>query len=485
MNSKKWRSVFYKGLIWSFVALYFLVAFISFYHCIAFCLVGNPMWISVMMSFAFEVGLALTLFSILTTDNNKTLVPWVLMVLLTIVQICGNVYSVFKYMVESGTNFYTYIQGSLLHWFVDDLPQGDIMSIISILLGALLPVVALLMTDMVANNIKLKMREQEESEKETDKIEKEDDTKAEERDISGDQEEKDDTKEQPSQGVIAVADPEEYPRVETKLNEEAISKKLDELIGKALAGKITTGLTDRKPVYKNPILNGDEHAFDGTPEELIDAFFGPIGDVSVSDATEPISDPINEPINDPISELNESEEKDHFVQNLTASILDGVSTDGSYKPSELTHAEVVETGEDGINDMHHQSQVEDTHDDQVEEKQSELIDIQQENKMVPGSTISSDEGSDRLAPTDVIKDETHSEIVPEDVIDETEEVPETPDESVYVPQPETTPRFRRQMRIGEMNPINLPGSRDQGQYPFHTQRPGVKIQTAYDTTVTS
>ncbi len=475
MNSKKWRSVFYKGLIWSFVALYFLVAFISFYHCIAFCLVGNPMWISVMMSFAFEVGLALTLFSILTTDNNKTLVPWVLMVLLTIVQICGNVYSVFKYMVESGTNFYTYIQGSLLHWFVDDLPQGDIMSIISILLGALLPVVALLMTDMVANNIKLKMREQEESGKE-------DDTKTEERDISGDQEEKDDTKEQPSQGVIAVADPEEYPRVETKLNEEAISKKLDELIGKALAGKIDTSLPDR---YKNPILNGDDHAFDGTPKELTDAFFGPSGDASVSDATEPISDPISEPINDPISELNESEEKDDFVQNLTASILDGVSTEGSYKPSELTHAEVVETVEDGINDMHHQTQAEDTHVDQVEEKQSELVDIQQENKTVPDSTISSDEGSDRLAPTDVIKDETHSEIVPEDVIDETEEVPETLDEPTYVPQPGTTSRIRRPSKIGEMNPVNLLGGREQGQYPFHTQRPGVQIQTAYDTTVTS
>ena len=116
--------------------------------------------------------------------------------------------------------------------------------------------------------------------------------------------------------------------------------------------------------------------------------------------------------------------------------------------------------------MHHKTQAEDTHDEQVEEKQPELVDIQLENRMVPDSTISSDEGSDRLAPTDVIKDETHSEIVPEDVIDETEEVPETPDESVYVPQPDTTSRFRRQSRIGEMNPINLPGGKDQGQYPF-------------------
>ena len=146
---------FHKGLIWSFGVLYALVAFISFYHCVAFCLVGNPLWIAVMMSFAFEVGLALTLFSILTTENKNTVIPWILMGFLTLVQVVGNVYSVYKYMVESATNFYTYINDSMLHWFVDSVSNKDIMSIIAIVLGALLPIVALMMTNMVANNIKL------------------------------------------------------------------------------------------------------------------------------------------------------------------------------------------------------------------------------------------------------------------------------------------------------------------------------------------
>lgn len=151
MNSK----FLYRGLIISFTALYLLVAFISFWHCIAFCLVGNPMWISIMMSFAFEVGLALTLFSILTTENKSTVVPWILMTFLTFVQIIGNVYSVFKYMIESGTDFYKYINDSMLRWFIEDAPQGDVQSIIAIILGALLPIVALLMTSMVSNNLKL------------------------------------------------------------------------------------------------------------------------------------------------------------------------------------------------------------------------------------------------------------------------------------------------------------------------------------------
>lgn len=159
---------FHKGLIWSFGVLYALVAFISFYHCVAFCLVGNPLWIAVMMSFAFEVGLALTLFSILTTENKNTVIPWILMGFLTLVQVVGNVYSVYKYMVETGTNFYTYINDSMLHWFVEDVGSKDIMSIISIILGALLPIVALMMTNMVANNIKLLYgRKKEEPKEET------------------------------------------------------------------------------------------------------------------------------------------------------------------------------------------------------------------------------------------------------------------------------------------------------------------------------
>jgi hypothetical protein len=159
---------FHKGLIWSFGMLYALVAFISFYHCVAFCLVGNPLWIAVMMSFAFEVGLALTLFSILTTENKNTVIPWILMGFLTLVQVVGNVYSVYKYMVETGTNFYTYINDSMLHWFVEDVGSKDIMSIISIILGALLPIVALMMTNMVANNIKLLYgRKKEEPKEET------------------------------------------------------------------------------------------------------------------------------------------------------------------------------------------------------------------------------------------------------------------------------------------------------------------------------
>ena len=173
MNSKL-KDIFYKGLTWSFFILWILVAIISMYHTCLFFMVGNPLWLAGIMSVAFEVGLALSLFSILTTDNNKSIIPWSLMSLLTIVQICGNVYSVYKYMIEAGTasTAFQYINGSFLHWFVTDMPQGDVLSIIAIMLGAVLPIVALFMTDMVANNFKLRV-ETEDKEKENKTIEPE------------------------------------------------------------------------------------------------------------------------------------------------------------------------------------------------------------------------------------------------------------------------------------------------------------------------
>ena len=161
----------FKGLIWSFLILSLSVALISGYHCVEFCMVGNPLILSIIMSFAFEVGLALTLFSILISDKNKNnTVSWILMSLLTCVQVMGNIYSVEKYMETSNTNFYIYIQNGFLHWFTEDMPEKEVMSIIAIILGALLPFVALLMTSMVARNWKDHM-EKKNMEKQTEESE--------------------------------------------------------------------------------------------------------------------------------------------------------------------------------------------------------------------------------------------------------------------------------------------------------------------------
>ena len=149
------KNFLYNMFIWTFGALYLITAFISFYHAIEFFSIGNIKWMSILLAGVFEIGQATVLASLLLSENKKAIMPWVLMGVLTTVQVVGNVYSVFKYISESATNYYQYLEKPLLFWY-DGLSQNTVMVIISYIIGALLPIVALCMTTMVANNIKLK-----------------------------------------------------------------------------------------------------------------------------------------------------------------------------------------------------------------------------------------------------------------------------------------------------------------------------------------
>lgn len=145
----------YWGLIITFFVLYFLVGFVSTLHSITFFELANVMWMAVLLGITYEVGQAAVLFSILMSDNNKRLLPWLLMILLTALQVTANVYASFKFMDGSGSMDWTYWQRSILFWLEADGPEM-FKVIISWITGALLPVVALGMTALVAENLKLK-----------------------------------------------------------------------------------------------------------------------------------------------------------------------------------------------------------------------------------------------------------------------------------------------------------------------------------------
>lgn len=144
----------YKFFIITFAILYAATAGISFFHAIEFFNIGNVKWMSVTLAAVFEVGQATVLASLLLSDNNKAIMPWILMILLTTVQIIGNVYSTYKFMALSDINYYQYLEKPLLFW-ANGISQDTVMVIISYIIGALLPIVALCMTSMAANNIKL------------------------------------------------------------------------------------------------------------------------------------------------------------------------------------------------------------------------------------------------------------------------------------------------------------------------------------------
>jgi hypothetical protein len=144
----------YWALIGTFTALYLAVAFVSTLHAITFFQLANTLGLAILLGAAYEVGQAAVLFSIIMTENKNRILAWGMMFLLTALQITANVYASFKFMDGSGNNDWTYWQRAILFGVQADSPEMYKV-IISWISGALLPIVALGMTALVADNIRL------------------------------------------------------------------------------------------------------------------------------------------------------------------------------------------------------------------------------------------------------------------------------------------------------------------------------------------
>lgn len=152
------KKTVYIGL---FAILYLIVAFSSFFHACAFFGLANNSWMSVILAFAFEVGQAAVLFSLLTSTKDRgRVMPWVLMFMFTLVQVIGNVYSSYKYIITNSVENLRYFKEPIFIW--TDLPDNQANVIIVYLVGALLPIAALLLTSMITNYL----TDQEEEKKE-------------------------------------------------------------------------------------------------------------------------------------------------------------------------------------------------------------------------------------------------------------------------------------------------------------------------------
>ena len=76
--------------------------------------------------------------------------PWILMGVLTAVQVLGNVYSSYHYSVLNSPDEIKYFTDSVLFFIQDPNPQVN-QVMISYITGAILPIVALCMTSMIVN----------------------------------------------------------------------------------------------------------------------------------------------------------------------------------------------------------------------------------------------------------------------------------------------------------------------------------------------
>jgi len=148
------NKTFYWALIGTFITLYLAVAFVSTIHAISFFQLANSLGLAILLGAAYEVGQSAVLFSILMTENKNRILAWCMMLLLTGLQVSANVYASFKFMDASGSMDWTYWQRAILFGVQADSPEMYKV-IISWISGALLPLVALGMTALVADNIRL------------------------------------------------------------------------------------------------------------------------------------------------------------------------------------------------------------------------------------------------------------------------------------------------------------------------------------------
>lgn len=138
-----------KALIILFSLLYVAVGFVSTYHAISFFAISNEKWLAIILAIAFEIGQAAVLFSLLTSKTKKVM-PWILMGVLTLVQVLGNVYSSYSYMIINNLDSVKYFTDSVLFYIQDPDPQVN-QVMISYITGAILPIVSLCMTSMVVD----------------------------------------------------------------------------------------------------------------------------------------------------------------------------------------------------------------------------------------------------------------------------------------------------------------------------------------------
>lgn len=133
-----------------FIILYVIVAFSSFFHSIEFFSLSNILWMGIILAFAFEIGQAVVLFSILSDDRqHKKILPWLLMCIFTLVQIIGNIYSSYKYILSNSFEDLKFFKEPIFVW--TNLPDDQTTVIVTYITSAILPICALLLTAMLTS----------------------------------------------------------------------------------------------------------------------------------------------------------------------------------------------------------------------------------------------------------------------------------------------------------------------------------------------
>lgn len=133
-----------------FALLYLAVGLVSTIHAVQFFGLANSPVLGTILAVTFEIGQAAVLFNLLTNPSQrKKFMPWALMCILTIVQILGNIFSSYKYLITNSNENLRFFKEPIFVW--TDLPDQECNVIITYIVGAILPIVALCLTEMVVS----------------------------------------------------------------------------------------------------------------------------------------------------------------------------------------------------------------------------------------------------------------------------------------------------------------------------------------------
>jgi hypothetical protein len=122
-------------VITTFVSLYVITSLVSTIHVIDFFKLSNPTWLAISLAIAFEIGAAASLASLITLDKMNKGIVWSLFVILTLMQAMGNAYYAYIHLrdFQGWIELFGLVEEELIY-------QKRVLSIVS---GAILPIVAL------------------------------------------------------------------------------------------------------------------------------------------------------------------------------------------------------------------------------------------------------------------------------------------------------------------------------------------------------
>jgi hypothetical protein len=127
---------------------------------------------AIILAISFELGQAAVLFSLLTSKNERgKVMPWVLMGIFTLVQVLGNVYSSYKHIILDSPENLRFFKEPIFIWTT--LPDDQATVIVTYIVGAILPICALLLTSTMTNHLGLDNKEETETKIETKTEDKE------------------------------------------------------------------------------------------------------------------------------------------------------------------------------------------------------------------------------------------------------------------------------------------------------------------------